>query len=69
MRKDSAVSQPKYVELDLFSAEEEDHQKDSISSGSKVNHTSPRQRVRLDRAVCKTFQINFPQSIPSIEEG
>ena len=41
MRKDSAVSQPKYIELDLFPAEEEDHQKDSISSESKVNHTSP----------------------------
>ena len=41
MRKDSAVSQPKYVELDLFSAEEEIHQKDSISSGSKEDHTSP----------------------------
>ena len=40
MRKDSAVSQPKYVELDLFSKEEEDHQKDSISSESKENHTS-----------------------------
>ena len=41
MRKDSAVSQPKYVELDLFSAEEEIHQKDSISSGNKEDHTSP----------------------------
>ena len=41
MRKNSAVNQPKYVELDLFSAEEEDHQKDSASSENKENHTSP----------------------------
>ena len=41
MRKDSAVSQPKNIEKDLFSAEEENHQKDSISSEDMESNTSP----------------------------
>ena len=40
MKKDSKVSQTKYVELNLFPEEIEEHQKDSISSESKENHTS-----------------------------
>ena len=40
MKKDSKVNQAKYVELNLFPEEIEDHQKDSISSESKENHTS-----------------------------
>ena len=40
MKKDSKGNQAKYVELNLFPEEIEDHQKDSISSDSKENHTS-----------------------------
>ena len=40
MKKDSKVNQAKYVELNLFPEEIEDHQKDSISSESKEKHTS-----------------------------
>ena len=40
MKKDSKGNQAKYVELKLFPEEIEDHQKDSISSDSKENHTS-----------------------------
>ena len=32
MKKESKVNQAKYVELNLFPEEKEDHQKDSISS-------------------------------------
>ena len=38
MKKESKVNQAKYVELNLFPEEKEDHQKDSISSDSKENH-------------------------------
>ena len=41
MKKDSIETQARYVELDLFPEEIEDHQKDSISSENKENHTSP----------------------------
>ena len=40
MKKDSKGNQAKYVELNLFPEEIEDHQKDSVSSDSKENHTS-----------------------------
>ena len=40
MKKDSKENQAKYVELNLFPEEIEDHQKDSVSSDSKENHTS-----------------------------
>ena len=40
MKKNSKVNQAKYVELNLFPEEIDDHQKDSISSESKENHTS-----------------------------
>ena len=40
MKKDSKGNQAKYVELNLFPEEIEDHQKDSISSESKESHTS-----------------------------
>lgn len=40
MKKDSKGNQAKYVELNLFPEEIENHQKDSISSDSKENHTS-----------------------------
>ena len=63
MRKDSAVSQPKYIELDLFSAEEEDHQKDSISSESKESHTSSDKEYDLtdlfERLSQSTFRSRF----------
>lgn len=59
MRKDSAVSQPKYVELDLFSAEEEIHQKDSISSGSKEDHTSPDKEYDLTELFERLFKSAF----------
>ena len=59
MRKDSAVSQPKYIELDLFSAEEEDHQKDSISSESKVNHTSHGKEYDLTELFARLSKSTF----------
>ena len=59
MRKYSAVSQPKYVELNLFSAEEEDHQKDSISSESKVNHTSPGKEYDLTELFARLSKSTF----------
>ena len=40
MEQDSKGNQAKYVELNLFPEEIEDHQKDSVSSDSKENHTS-----------------------------
>ena len=40
MEQDSKGNQAKYVELNLFPDEIENHQKDSISSDSKENHTS-----------------------------
>ena len=40
MKKDLKENQAKYVELKLFPEEIEDHQKDSVSSDSKENHTS-----------------------------
>ena len=40
MKKDSKGNQAKYVALNLFPEEIEDHQKDSVSSDSKENHTS-----------------------------
>ena len=39
MKKDSKGNQAKYVELNLFPEEIEVHQKDSISSDSKEDHT------------------------------
>ena len=41
MSKDSKEKQTRYVELDLFSEEKEDHLKDSVSSENKENDTSP----------------------------
>lgn len=41
MKKESKVNQAKYVELNLFPEEEEDHQKDSISSEDMESDTSP----------------------------
>lgn len=40
MEQDSKGNQAKYVELNMFPDEIEDHQKDSISSDSKESHTS-----------------------------
>ena len=59
MRKKSAVNQPKYVELDLFSAEEENHQKDSISSESKVNHTSHGKEYDLTELFARLSKSTF----------
>ena len=59
MRKNSAVNQPKYVELDLFSAEEKVHQKDSISSESKENHTSPGKEYDLTELFARLSQSAF----------
>ena len=41
MKKESKVNQAKYVELNLFPEEKEDHQKDSISSEDMESDTSP----------------------------
>ncbi len=41
MKKDSRANHARYVELNLFSEEKEDHQKDSVSSENKEKHTSP----------------------------
>ena len=41
MKKESKVKQAKYVELNLFPEEKEDHQKDSISSEDMESDTSP----------------------------
>ena len=41
MKKESKVNQAKYVELNLFPEEIEDHQKDSISSEDMESDTSP----------------------------
>ena len=41
MKKDSRENHARYVEHNLFPEEKEDHQKDSVSSGNKENHTSP----------------------------
>ena len=41
MKKESKVNQAKYVELNLFPEEKEDHQKDSISSENMESDTSP----------------------------
>ena len=41
MKKESKVNQAKYVELNLFPEEIEDHQKDSISSDDMESNTSP----------------------------
>ncbi len=41
MKKDSRANHAKYVELNLFPEEKEDHLKDSVSSENKENHTSP----------------------------
>ena len=41
MSKDSKKTQTRYVELDLFSEEKEDHLKDSASSENKESDTSP----------------------------
>ena len=41
MKKDSRANHARYVELNLFPEEKEDHLKDSVSSENKENHTSP----------------------------
>ena len=41
MKKESKVNQAKYVELNLFPEEKEDHQKNSISSEDMESETSP----------------------------
>lgn len=41
MKKESKVNQAKYVELNLFPEEIEEHQKDSISSDDMESDTSP----------------------------
>ena len=41
MEQESKVNQAKYVELNLFPEEKEDHQKDSISSEDMESETSP----------------------------
>jgi len=41
MKKESKGNQAKYVELNLFPEEKEDHQKDSISSEDMESDTSP----------------------------
>lgn len=37
MKKDSRANHARYVELNLFPEEKEDHQKDSVSSENKEN--------------------------------
>ncbi len=41
MKNDSRANHARYVELNLFPEEKEDHLKDSVSSENKENHTSP----------------------------
>ena len=58
MKKDSKGNQAKYVELNLFPEEIEDHQKDSVSSDSKENHTSSDKEYDLtDRVSSSMFSF------------
>ena len=41
MKKDSRANHARYVELNLFPEEEEDYQKDTVSSENEENHTAP----------------------------
>ena len=63
MKKESKVNQAKYVELNLFTEEKEDHQKDSISSEDMESDTSPDKEYDLtdlfERLSKSTFRSRF----------
>ena len=63
MKKDSKGNQAKYVELNLFPEEIEDHQKDSISSENMESDTSPDKEYDLtdlfERLSKSTFRSRF----------
>ena len=63
MKKESKVNQAKYVELNLFPEEKEDHQKDSISSEDMESDTSPDKEYDLtdlfERLSKSTFRSRF----------
>ena len=63
MKKESKVNQAKYVELNLFPEEKEDHQKNSISSEDMESDTSPDKEYDLtdlfERLSKSTFRSRF----------
>ena len=63
MKKESKVNQAKYVELNLFPEEKEDHQKDSISSEDMESDTFPDKEYDLtdlfERLSKSTFRSRF----------
>ena len=63
MKKESKVNQAKYVELNLFPEEIEDHQKNSISSEDMESDTSPDKEYHLtdlfERLSKSTFRSRF----------
>ena len=63
MKKESKGNQAKYVELNLFPEEKEDHQKDSISSENMESDTSPDKEYDLtdlfERLSKSTFRSRF----------
>lgn len=63
MKKESKVNQAKYVELNLFPEEKEEHQKDSISSENMESDTSPDKEYDLtdlfERLSKSTFRSRF----------
>ena len=63
MKKESKANQAKYVELNLFPEETEDHQKDSISSEDMESETSPDKEYDLtdlfERLSKSTFRSRF----------
>ena len=63
MKKESKVNQAKYVELNLFPEEKEEHQKKSISSENMESDTSPDKEYDLtdlfERLSKSTFRSRF----------
>ena len=59
MKKDSKGNQAKYVELNLFPEEKEDHQKASISSEDMESDTSPDKEYDLTDLFERLFQCLF----------
>ena len=69
MEQDSKGKQAIYVELNLFPEETEDHQKGSVFSDSKENHTSSDKEYDLTDLFERLSGSAFPQPFPSLEEG
>ena len=73
MKKNTKVNQAKYVELNLFPEEIEDHLKDSISSESKENHTSSDKEYDLtdlfERLSQSAFRSRYPVFIAQHATG